>query len=74
MTMIPWRYGTTVGEGGPSFLLVRVNAFISRAFFRTPVQVLAVGDPVVGYIEPTNGKSLSAQLVSWSPCDYYFRT
>ena len=54
--LIPWRYGTTVQESSASHLFVRVKAFISRAFFRTPVQVLAVGEPAVVSIEPTDGK------------------
>ena len=67
VTMVPWRVGNTPGETQNSFIFVRLQAFISKAFFRTPVQVLAVGDPVVGYVEPTNGDSRSAQIVSWGP-------
>ena len=65
--MIPWRFGNKAAETQNSFIYVRVQAFISKAFFRTPVQVLAVGDPVVGYVEPANGDSKSAQIVSWGP-------
>ena len=67
VTMIPWRSGTTAGETLASFVYVRINAFVSKALFHTPVQVLAVGEPFVGFAEPTNGDSQSAQLVSWSP-------
>ena len=69
VTLIPWRYGATAGELCASFIWVRLNAFTSKAFFRSAVQVIAVGDAVVGYVEPTNGKCQSAQLVSWGPCD-----
>ena len=69
MILVPWRFGLTSHEKSASYIHVRANAFISRAIFRTPVHVLAVGDPVVGYIEPTNGTSGSAQLVRWSPVD-----
>ena len=62
---IPWRFGTSRNEKRPSFARVRINAFISRAISPSPVCVLKVGEPVVGYIEPTNGDSKSAQLVSW---------
>ena len=65
--MIPWRFGTAVGESSCSYLWVRIQAFISRAVFTSPVQVLAVGDPVVGYVEPSSGTSKSAQLSIWSP-------
>ena len=65
--MIPWRFGNTTQESCYSYLWVRIQAFISRAIFTSPVQVLAVGGPVVGFCEPTNGDCRSAQLVSWGP-------
>ena len=68
VTMIPWRFGLTAQEYGASHLFCRVQAFISRAIFPTAVAVVSVGDPIVGFIEPTNGGPKSAQLVSWSVC------
>ena len=67
VVQIPWRFGNSPAETTASHIFVRVQAFVSRAAFTSPVQRLAVGDPVVGYLEPTNGPSKSAQLVSWSP-------
>ena len=66
---VPWRFGSSQAETRASFVWVRINAFISKALFTTPVRALQVGEPIVGFVEPTNGDSKSAQLVSWSPTD-----
>lgn len=67
IALIPWRFGTTSQEFCAIFIYVRINAFISRALFPTPVCVRKIGGPVVGYCEPTNGVAKSALLVSRGP-------
>ena len=61
---IPYWFGDSAAER-PSFIAVRIQAFVSKALFSSAVTVLRVGMPVAGYIEPTNGPSKSAQLCSW---------
>ena len=48
-------------------MYVRAQVFVSRALFPTPVCVLKIGDPVIGFCDPKNGVANSAQLVSWPP-------
>ena len=67
VSLIPYRYGTSSQEAAASYLRIRIQAFVSRAIFASPIQTLSVGGPIVGFCEPTSGDSLSAQLVSWGP-------
>ena len=69
----PWRFGTTIAENANSFVHVRIEAFVSKAIFRTAIQVLKVGESVVGYVEPTNGGPKGAQLFSWETREWITR-
>ena len=67
VTLLPWRFGNTTQESTASAIYVRINAFVRRAISPSDFCVLSVGQPVVGFWEPTNGPSKSAHLVSRMP-------
>ena len=46
VTRIPWRYGTNVRETGLSWILVRVQAFVSKALFDSPARVVLCAPPL----------------------------
>ena len=61
-----YRFGSSAAETEDSFVYVRIQAFLSKAAFaRGPAQLLRVGPPVVGFLEPSSGSSKSAHLVGW---------
>ena len=67
--MFPWRFSDLHQlEQRDSFLFTRVIAFASTAAFSAASCRVCVGEPVVGYLQPTSGDSRSAQLVGWHPC------
>lgn len=41
-TRIPWRYGPSQREVGLSWILVRVQAFVSKALFDAPARVVCL--------------------------------
>ena len=63
--MVPFKYGLTAVESTHSWVFCRVQAFSSQAAPSSGTSFLRVGEPVVGFIEPTNRKAHSAQLTSW---------
>ena len=68
ITRIPWKFGSTKAESGNSWLLVRVQAFMSKSLFAKPAQVVKLGDCVVGFAEPSSGTARSCQIVGWDVC------
>ena len=67
--MFPWRFSDIRRlETQDSFIFARVIAFASTAALPAAAVRIAVGEPVVGFIQPTSGDSRSAQLVGWHPC------
>ena len=65
VTRIPWKYGASVKETSSSWILVRVQAFVSKALFARPAQVIKLGRCALGFAEPSSGKDASCQLVGW---------
>ena len=66
---LPFRYGSTRGEGFDSWLHFRVSAFTSAACFDKASTVVKVGSPVSGFLESTNSKEhFGAQLTGWDTC------
>ena len=49
-------------------MLVRVQAFSSKALFPTSAQVVKLGSCISGYAEPSSGGPMSCQVVGWSVC------
>ena len=49
-------------------MLVRVQAFVSKALFSQPAQVIKLGSCITGFTEMTSGPSKSCQLVGWDVC------
>ena len=43
--VIPWKYGVSAQEFASSYIHVRIQAFVSRAYFATPVCAIAAGGP-----------------------------
>ena len=69
---IPWKYGSTSAEKDNSWMLARVQAFVSKSLFSAPAQVVKLGSCVYGFLEPSNGASRSCQLVGWDVCTLDF--
>ena len=65
VTRIPWKYGVTAQETATSWVLVRVQAFVSKALFAKAAQIVKLGSCVMGFAEPSHGKDVSCQLVGW---------
>ena len=65
VVQIPFRYGLTTAECASSWVFCRVQAFSSHAAPSHGTGFLRVGEPVVGFVEPTNRHAHSAQLTSW---------
>ena len=61
----PWRYGDSPDGREDSFMFAKVQAFAGKAAFSTPAKRVALGEPVVGFLEPSAGLSKSAHLVVW---------
>ena len=51
-----------------SWILVRLQAFASKALFSSAARVVALGSFVSGFTEPTSGNSRSCQVVGWDVC------
>ena len=68
VTRIPWRYGRRTAETGCSWVFVRVQAFVSKALFSSPAQIIKLGQCISGFAEPSSGDSKSCQLVGWDVC------
>ena len=66
--MLPWRFGGI--EEYDSFIFVRVTAFASRALFASSADMISIGDPLVGFLEPSSGETANAQLVSWRKASF----
>ena len=70
IVMFPWRFSDlTHLEQRDSFFFARVIAFASTATLSAASCRICVGEPVVGFTQPTSGDSRSAQLVGWHTCD-----
>ena len=67
--LIPLRYGATSGETQNSWIYCRSQAFAAHAAFGAAARLVKVGDPVVGFVEPTNKGACSAHLVGWDLVD-----
>ena len=65
VTRAPWKYGVSTRETNSSWVLVRIQAFVSKALFAKPAQIVKLGDCVLGFTEPSNGNDRSCQLVGW---------
>ena len=65
---IPWKYGHSSAEKENSWMYARVQAFVSKALFSQPAQVVKLGSCISGFLEPTSGTSKSCQLVGWDVC------
>ena len=61
------RYGSSAVERCDSHLFCRVQAFTSTSAFKTPSEMIFVGDPASGLLEATSGEHLTAQLTGWWP-------
>ena len=69
ITLFPWRFGDLRQlETRDSFIFARVIAFASTAAFSAAACRVSVGEPVVGFLQPSSGDSRSAQLVGWHTC------
>ena len=60
---LAFRYGNTPAEWKDSFVLVRINAFNSRAYLGKCFSSVTMGTPVMGVIQGTKSDKHSAQLV-----------
>ena len=65
VAQLPFRYGLSSAETAISHVFCRVQAFTSQAAPASGTSFLRVGEPVVGFIEPTNRQAHSAQLTGW---------
>ena len=85
VTLISWRYGNDPRENDESFTFCRINAFDSKSlltiggedfldcaptFLPNPAVFIKVGDPVVGFLEPSSGDAKSAHLTGWGKTDF----
>ena len=70
--MVPWDYGLTSAECAHSWVFCRIQAFASQAACTDGNSLVCVGDPVVGFVEPTNRKPKSAHLTGWSKTSLEF--
>ena len=52
-------------------MFARVIAIASAAAFSAASCLVCVGEPVVGFLQPTSGESRSAQLFGWRPCSLF---
>ena len=68
VTKIPWRYGRTASESPCSWVLARVQSFVSRALVAPPAQIVKLGSCVSGFADPSSGDSRSCHLVGWDTC------
>ena len=68
VTRIPFRYGRTTAEKDFSWVLVRLQAFVSKALFAQPARVIKLGSVVAGFAEPSSGTAHSCQIVGWDVC------
>ena len=48
--------------------MVRAQAFVSKALFPPPAQIVKLGSCVSGFCEPPSGDSKICQLVGWGVC------
>ena len=64
----PWRFVDSPIETADSFIHARVQAFASRADLPNADVRVAIGQSVVGFLEPSSGDAKSAQLVGWDLC------
>ena len=68
VTRIPWRYGRTTAEKESSWMLARLQAFVSKSLFGQAARVLKLGDCICGFTEPSSGNAKSCQVVGWDVC------
>ena len=60
---LAFKYGQTAEERWHSHVLVRINAFSSRACLDKSFEPISLGTPVRGIIEVTDSEYGSAQLI-----------
>ena len=61
--LILWMYDSMGEEWGERFICARVIAVASRAAAPAAAQMVALCDPVVGFIEPSSGDPAASQLI-----------
>ena len=62
---LPFRCGSTRTNSYDSWMRVRISAFISAAALDPAVQMLRVGGPAAGFVEPTNSQEHEGAQFTW---------
>ena len=71
--MLPFKYGLTSSVAAAHrWVFCRIQAFAPQSAFSGGNSLVCVGDPVVGFVEPTNRKPKSAHLAGWSKSPFGF--
>ena len=60
---LSFRYGQTADEKVDSYVVVRVNAFASKACVGRSFEPISLGTPIKGIVEVTDSDYGSAQLL-----------